>query len=439
MRRSGTARERHTWRAGMALCAALLMVLTGCALPFASAAPNTSVAGTPTLAPTWPAGTPAPSPDLMVQMVNQRIAHMTLDQELGQLFLITVTYPGMTPELQQMLGPMGAGGVILYASGIDTISQTQHFTSAMQHTASIPLIITTDEEGDGDPQIEQIFGSHLAAYQIGATGDPAVAGREFTTIAQQLKELGLNADFGTVVDVLATGWTWTRAFGRSPDLVSKMGAAEVDGMQSQGVIATLKHFPGLGSMNCNPHFCLPVINNPRSYIEQNDLAPYRAILSHNPGMIMTTDLLMPALDPTMPAELSYPIVTGILRKEIGYDGVVVTDALYMEGITEKYSMAQAGVLSIEAGNDLLEGPASVYDMQTMEDALRQAVQSGQITKARLDESVRRILLLKMRYGLLQGAPTGGQRDVGASAAVPPAALAGRLSGSALAPERRANA
>jgi beta-N-acetylhexosaminidase len=201
-------------------------------------------------------------------------------------------------------------------------------------------------------------------------------------------------------------------------------------------MATLKHFPGLGGATVNPHFGLPVINTSRDYIEQNDFAPYRALMSHHPAMIMTTDLLMPALDPTTPAELSKPIVTGILRNEIGYDGVVVTDALYMQGITQSYSMAQAGVLAIEAGNDMLEGPSTPAEMQDMENALRQAVASGQITRARIDESVRRILLLKMRYGLLKGASTGGQRDVAQGAGLPAAALSGALSGSALVPERR---
>jgi beta-N-acetylhexosaminidase len=344
---------------------------------------------------------------------------MTLDQELGQLFIITVTYPDFTSDLQQSIGQLNAGGVILYQSGIYTIPQTQQLTGAMQHAAAIPLIIGADEEGDGDPQIEQIYGSHLDAWQIGGTGDATVATREATSIGQQLKELGLNTDFAPVVDVLAVGWNWTRSFGRSPDLVSKMGAAEVDALQGQGVIATLKHFPGLGSMNCNPHFCLPVINSSRDYIERYDFAPYRALMSHHPGMIMTTDLLMPALDGQMPAELSYPIVTGILRKEIGYEGVVVTDALYMAGITQRYSMAQAGVLAIAAGNDMIEGPSTAFEMRDMVEALQAAVQSGQLPKARIDESVRRILLLKLQYGLLPYPVPRGVQGAGASAVVAP--------------------
>jgi beta-N-acetylhexosaminidase len=185
-----------------------------------------------------------------------------------------------------------------------------------------------------------------------------------------------------------------------------MGAAEVDGLQSQGVIATLKHFPGLGSMNCNPHFCLPVINSSRATIEQTDLAPYRALMSHHPGMVMTTDLLMPALDPKLPAELSKPIVTGILRDEIGYDGVVVTDALYMQGITDRFSFTQAAIMAFEAGNDMIMAPWRPNMIQAIITGMKAELQKGKITQQQIDASVTRILALKIRYNLITGA-TGG--------------------------------
>jgi beta-N-acetylhexosaminidase len=190
-----------------------------------------------------------------------------------------------------------------------------------------------------------------------------------------------------------------------------MATAFVDAMQAQGIMATLKHFPGLGAATINPHFGLPIINTSRDYIEQVDFAPYRALLSHQPAMIMTTDLLMTALDPTTPAELSAPIVTGILRNELGYDGVVVTDALYMDGISQHYTLAQSIVLAIQAGNDMIEGVFGAEELRQMIGVLHQAVASGQISVARIDQSVRRILMLKLRYGLLHLPPSGGQRDM----------------------------
>lgn len=357
----------------------------------------------------------APTPAQRLAYVNAQIQSMTLDQELGQLFIVEYLYSDPNhSDLQAMIGDMGAGGVILYESmNIRGIAQMQQLTHAMQADARIPLILGADEEGGGDDQTDQIFGSHPTAWDIGTTGDPAVAARNATRLANELKQLGMNADFAPVVDVLAPGRVWTRSFSHAPDMVATMGIAQVEAMQADGVMACPKHFPGLGAATINPHDGLPVINNSRTYIEQHDLAPYRTLMSHQPAMIMTTDLLMPALDPNMPAELSKPIVTGILRNEIGYDGVVVTDALYMGGITDRFSMSEAGVLAIQAGNDMLEGAWDANQMRVMVDALRSAVQSGQLTKARIDESVRRILLLKLSYGLMQVLPSHNTPSVGA--------------------------
>jgi beta-N-acetylhexosaminidase len=185
-----------------------------------------------------------------------------------------------------------------------------------------------------------------------------------------------------------------------------MAGAWMTGMQNANVAVCLKHFPGLGDATTDAHRDLPVIHESRAQIEANDLAPYRTLIATGQvQMIMATDLLMPALDPTLPAEISPTIITGILRQELGYDGVVVTDALYMDGISRKWSEPQAGVLSIEAGDDLLVGAFSPYMVGLMISALKAAISSHQLTKARIDDSVRRILTLKMRMGLLP-IPTG---------------------------------
>jgi beta-N-acetylhexosaminidase len=185
-----------------------------------------------------------------------------------------------------------------------------------------------------------------------------------------------------------------------------MAGAWMTGMQNAGVAVCLKHFPGLGDAKTDAHLGLPVIKESQAQIEAIDLAPYRNLIATGQvQMIMATDLLMPALDPTLPAEISPTIITGILRQEMGYDGVVVTDALYMDGISRKWSEPQAGVLSIEAGDDMLVGAFSSYMVGLMISALKAAISNHQLTKARIDDSVRRILTLKMRMGLLP-VPTG---------------------------------
>lgn len=423
LRRDASRAWGGIWRSKLpALLCAVLIALTACASSTAGAH-----MGAPTTTPNsqklaGAAGATASPPDFRLAYVNGLIDSMTLDQELGQLFIVEYLYGDANhPDLHAMIGDMGAGGVIFYQSmNIFGIAQMKQLTSAMQADARIPLILGADEEGGGNDQTNQIFGAHPTAWDIGSTGDVTVAARNATRLADELKQLGMNADFAPVVDVLAPGRVWSRAFSHSPSMVAQMGIAQVYAMQADGVMACPKHFPGLGAATINPHSGLPVIDSSRTYIEQHDLVPYRALMSYHPAMIMTTDLLMPALDPNMPAELSRPIVTGILRNEIGYDGVVVTDALYMGGITDRFSMARAGVLAIQAGNDMLEGPWNANQMRAMVDALRAAVQSDQLTKARIDESVRRILLLKLNYGLVHLPPPHGARAD--APATPPSSL-----------------
>jgi len=398
--RPAQARRASLWTVAC-LVLTILALLSACA-------PSAARTTAPTPTPPGPTATPdaAAQAQLIARqqlaVANTLIGRMTLDQELGQLFVVEYLYTDPNhSDLPEMIGRLNAGGVILYHSlNIVSIPQTQQLTAALQAQASIPLILGIDEEGGGDDQTNHLFGPHPTNSEIGATGDPQVAAQNANRIAGELKQLGLNADFAPVIDVLAPGHVWTRSFGYSPDLVARMGAAQVDTFQSAGVMACLKHFPGLGASTVNPHLGLPVISSSRDHIEQVDLAPYRALLAHQPAMIMTTDLLMPAFDPNLPAELSPTLVTGVLRNEIGYDGVIITDALYMGGITQSYSMSEAGVLSILAGNDMLEGPSTARQMQNMVNALHAAVESGRIPKTRIDDSVRRILVLKARYGLL---------------------------------------
>jgi beta-N-acetylhexosaminidase len=422
----------------LAVLCLMLATLGACGTPAAAGqGHHGSATPTPTLG-SWSGRATGPVYDYRTAYINSIMARMTLDQELGQLFIVNYPYADANhPDVAQMFGQMDAGGVILYkASNIFTLAQTQALTRGLQAHASIPLIITADEEGGGDEQDDQIFGSHPSEADIGATGNPAVAAQNGARLATELRTMGFNADFAPIVDVEAPYRNWLRAYGHSADLVTTMGMAEMDAMQANGIMATLKHFPGLGGATVNPHFGLPVINFSKTYLEQHDWVPYRALMSHHPAMIMTTDLLMPALDPTTPAELSYPIVTGILRNEIGYDGVVVTDALYMEGISKHYTMAQAVVLAIKAGNDMVEGIFDVYELREMVAALHAAVRSGQLTRARVDQSVRRILQLKLRFGLLKLPPTGGQRDVAAAMPDAPGTPSGMMSGLALVPEPR---
>lgn len=335
--------------------------------------------------------------------IDQKIAGMSLDEELGQLFIAELQGTTLTDEDVRMVEQLHAGGIILYNFNLTSTPQARALITSAQAHATLPLLVTIDEEGGFVDRLSNIYGYRPSASQIGATGSASYARAQGQQAGADMAALGFNLDLAPDVDVqlVAGPDQRTRTFGSTPGAVTTLAGAYLDGLHDAGVGGTLKHFPGLGAATSDAHKDLPVINRSRGQIEAVELAPYRTLIaSGDVDAIMTTDVLMPALDPTMPAELSPTIVNGILRGELGYTGVVITDALYMAGVTDRYTMAQAAVLAIEAGDDLLEGPGSAEQMAPMIQALREAVQSGKISKAQIDQSVHRILYLKAQLGLL---------------------------------------
>ena len=182
-----------------------------------------------------------------------------------------------------------------------------------------------------------------------------------------------------------------------------MAGAYLKGLQQSGkIIGTLKHFPGLGDVTTDPHVGVPQLTRSQADLEQIDWAPYRTLIQQSKSVhaIMVTHEIVQALDPTVPSSLSYKVVTGILRNEMGFKGVIMTDSLTMEGIAADYNEAQAAALSVEAGSDLLMGASTPSDLAAMIQGIKQAMNDGQISQQRIDDSVRRILTMKYEMGLL---------------------------------------
>src|SRR6266849_2171274 len=341
------------------------------------------------------------------QLASLYVSRMTLDEELGQLFMVQNGSEFYSADLEQTLEQFHVGGVILYQSQMKTFDQTRHDIAEMQKHATIPLLISTDEEGGTADRLSNIYPYRPGATEISETGDVHVAAHEGAQTAHDFIALGINANIAPDVDVaLINGpdQVW-RTFGSTPQQVTTFAGNYLNAIQQAGVSACLKHFPGLGAASNDAHYALPIINRTVDQINAVELAPYRAFIQSNnpflhPGMIMTTDLLMPAIDPVMPAELSYPIITKVLRQQLGYDGVVLTDSLFMEGIYEHWSFPEAVVLAIKAGDDMIIGASGVRELTVDFAALKQALKDRTLTKARIDESVIRILALKMQYHIM---------------------------------------
>jgi beta-glucosidase-like glycosyl hydrolase len=339
-----------------------------------------------------------------VRYVNKLIAHMTLDQEIGQMIMLGFLETQMSPSLAYSIKQFHLGSVILYAWNITGADQVKQLTSQIQAEGEIPLLIATDQEGGSVNRLQAVVGPLPSATTIGATGDPNYARQRGIADARQLAALGINVNFAPVVDVANTGGgdLGGRTFGDTPNQVTTMAGAYLSGLQSSDqVVGTLKHFPGLGDVPADPHQTLYTLNRSESALESIDWSPYKALITNGTAqMIMSTHVVVSAIDPTRPASLSKPVLTGVLRDQLGYQGVIVTDGIYMGALTANYTFDQIIVDAVEAGNDIICSTYSIASTAAAVNALENAVRSGEISKSRIDESVRRILLLKLRNGVL---------------------------------------
>ena len=270
----------------------------------------------------------------------------------------------------------------------------------LQAISSVPLLNTADfEAGVGFRIAGATAFPRLMAF--GAARDERLAREAGRVTGEEARALGVHVNFAPVVDVNNNPRNPvinTRSYGEDPQLVGRLASAYISGLQSAGVSATLKHFPGHGDTDVDSHLGLPIIKHPRERLEQMELVPFRAGVAAGADAVMTAHIEMPALDPTpkTPTTLSQPIVQGLLRKDLGFRGLIYTDSMGMAGVSAIYSPGEAAVRAVAAGNDvILHSP----DDRAAFEAVVEAVKSGRIPEAQVNASVERILMAKARAGL----------------------------------------
>ncbi len=341
--------------------------------------------------------------------IDTIIGQMSLDQKLGQMMMVQFVGADYSLQLSTMISQYNVGSVLLfYANGnIVGKEQLKSLTQQIQQgSTTLPIAISIDQEGGTVDRLVQLDGPRPSAASIGATNDPEKARQAGLQDAQDLTSYGINLNLAPVVDVdnLVTSEMHqdNRTYGRDPVIVSSMAEAYLKGLQQSGkVVGTLKHFPGLGYVNVDPHFGIPRLNRTKEEMEQIDWSPYRTLIERGQvHTIMVTHEIVPAIDATRPSSLSPQLVQGVLRDEMHFQGVIMTDSLTMAGITQYYTPGQAAALAVEAGSDMIMGANSTTELATMLEGMKQAVSDGSISKARIDESVRRILMMKYQMGLL---------------------------------------
>ncbi|MFD7262444.1 glycoside hydrolase family 3 protein [Streptomyces sp. NPDC059874] len=355
--------------------------------------------------------------------LRRLLGDMTLAEKVGQLFVsrayghsATDPDPADAEQNQALFGVRTAaelvsryhlGGVIYFAWAHNTRTPRQiaELSAGLQRAAlttgpRIPLLLSTDQEHGIIARIGKPATLLPGAMALGAAGSTADAERAARIAGAELAAMGIRQDYAPVADVNvnpANPVIGVRSFGSDPEAVAAMVAAQVRGYQGAGVAATAKHFPGHGDTETDSHVGLPVMRHTRAQWEELDEPPFRSAVQAGVDAIMTAHIVFPALDPSGdPATLSRPIVTGILRERLGFRGVVVTDALDMAGVRQKYADERVPVLALLAGCDQLLNPP---DLGLAHRSVLAAVERGELTEARIDESVLRILELKALRGL----------------------------------------
>jgi beta-N-acetylhexosaminidase len=311
-------------------------------------------------------------------------------------------------KIDSLITKVKVGGFIMsVGSPLEIVAKI----NAMQRLAEVPLILSADlEYGAGYRARGGVFlpngidlgGATLFPPQmaVGATGDPTLAYEMGRITAIEGRALGIQIVFGPILDVNsnpANPVINTRSFGADPQLDARFGAAFIRGVQETGLIATGKHFPGHGDTEVNSHLSLPTVSASRARLDTLELVPFRAAVQAGVGAIMTFHGSLPALDSTgVPATISRPILTGLLRGDMGFGGLIISDAFDMRGVLARFGVSEVTKRAIDAGVDVVLQPSATTQII---DAMLAGVTEGRYTQARLDSSVRRILIAKYRQGL----------------------------------------
>ena len=364
-----------------------------------------------------------------LRWADRELKRMTLDEKIGQLVSIGVNATFMSQEsdefkwLRRQVEVNKVGGIILFRG---PVYESVHLVNRMQGVARYPLLVSADLESGAGMRFDSTI-SFPWNMAVGATHDSALARRQGEVTAREARAMGVHQIFAPVVDVnnnAANPVINVRSYGEDPRLVAEMAAAFVRGAQCGGVIATAKHFPGHGDTSVDSHRGLPVINLPRERLDAVELVPFRAAIEAGVGAVMSAHIGLPQIDATkvqplpraqgyrpsyadsevlvegatLPGTLSPHVLNGILRQQLGFDGIVVTDALDMSGLTIYFTPGESAVRALLAGADMLLKPS---DPDATVRGVREAVVSGRLTEKRIEESARRVLAAKYDLGLVK--------------------------------------
>ncbi len=338
----------------------------------------------------------------MEEQISNYLNGMSLEEKIGQMLMISNRTPTMTSELNTTLNHVKPGGFIFFAENFTNQENSKKLIKDINDTAKIPMLLSIDQEGGRVQRIKSqndiIVTDIPPMSDIGATNDFEKAYEVGVTIGTDLKTFGLNMNFAPVLDVLTNTENKSilgRSFGNNSTTVSEMGINVANGLKSTGIIPTYKHFPGHGSTTVDSHYELPVLTKTKEELWESDLIPFQNAIHNQAEVIMIGHLAIPNItNNNIPSSLSKEIITDLLKNELNYKGIVITDALNMKAITKYYSESQIYEMAINAGVDILlmpEHPEMAINM------IKDSIEKGKIKESQINDSVKKILTLKYKY------------------------------------------
>lgn len=337
---------------------------------------------------------------------------MTLEEKVGQLVIVGVDGYNNDEHAELLIKNYHVGGFILFKKNIRDSAQLSNLLNSLKATNAsankVPVFLSVDEEGGRVSRLPDEFRGIPSNKVIGKKDDSTLSYKVGTILGKELYAFGFNMDFAPVIDINSNPKNpviGDRSFGTTPDLVSRLGVETLKGIQSQGIISVVKHFPGHGDTSVDSHVGLPKVDHDLERLMSFELVPFKGAIENGADTVMIAHILLPKLDSKNPASFSKAVITDLLRTKMNYNGVVITDDFTMGAITKNFNIGAAAVKSIQAGGDIVLVCHGFDKQETVIKALLEAARSGQISAERLEESAYRVLELKRKYSLADS-PSG---------------------------------